>query len=183
MVSIIAWTLILWEWLRLYERTVAGWSGIEQAIDDLCRGRAIDRQAVERTGKNFIGELLSSDLLGRRFDRLSFKARIQPLLNGECVMFQRSLRTTAVLAASMPLLGLLGTVLGMIQTFNALTDQGVARVDALAGGISQALITTQAGLVIAAPVLLANGYLAARIRRYLDMSAVMLKKIETAVCV
>ena len=89
-VSIIAWTLILWEWLRLHERTVAGWSGIEQAIDDLCRGRAIDRQAVERTGKNFIGELLSSDLLGRRFDRLSFKARIQPLLNGECVMFQRS---------------------------------------------------------------------------------------------
>ena len=182
-VSIIAWTLILWEWLRIYERTVYGWQVIERSIDAMQDGQPLDCAALERTGENFIGKLLRSEVVRRRLERSSFEAQVVPLLKSENVMFQRSLRLVAVLAATMPLLGLLGTVMGMIQTFGALTDRGIADVDALAGGISQALITTQAGLVIAVPVLLINGYLGARIRRYLDRSSVMLKKIETAICI
>lgn len=181
-VSVFAWSLILWEWLRLYERTSGGWGGIRRAVDDLQSHGAFSRGEIERTGENFIGRLLRSETVGKRMGRRAFESQIMPLLNSESVMFQRTLRVVAVLAASMPLLGLLGTVLGMIQTFSALTDRGTAEVDALAGGISKALITTQAGLVIAVPVLLINGYLGARIRRYLDMSNVMLKKIETAIC-
>jgi len=182
LVSIVAWTLIVWEWLRLHERTGRGWGNIRRAVEDFQSHGVLNRSIVDRTGENFIGRLLRSEIVGRRMERRAFEAQVMPLLNSEAAMFQRTLRVVAVLAASMPLLGLLGTVLGMIQTFSALTDRGTAEVDALAGGISQALITTQAGLVVAVPVLLINGYLGARIRRYLDMSGVMLKKIETAVC-
>ncbi len=129
-----------------------------------------------------MAQLLRSDIIQRRMDRRSFEAQIVPLLNSEAVIFRQMLRKVAVLAACMPLLGLLGTVLGMVETFSALTERGVADVDSLAGGISQALITTQAGLVMAVPVLLASGLLSARIRRYLDTVNVLLKKIETAIC-
>ena len=88
-----------------------------------------------------------------------------------------------VLASTLPLLGLLGTVLGMIETFSVLTERGVGQVDSLAGGISQALITTQAGLLVGVPVLLVRGYLSSQIRKYLDTSTVLVKKIETAICV
>ena len=105
-----------------------------------------------------------------------------PLLQSEAATFARTQRTVNVLAGCMPLLGLLGTVFGMIDTFIVLTAQGIADVDDLASGISKALITTQAGLVMSLPVLLTNSYLAARIRSYLDTATVMLKKIETAIC-
>jgi len=54
-----------------------------------------------------------------------------------------------------PLLGLLGTVLGMIEVFRIVSNQGIGQADSLAGGISQAMITTAAGLTIAIPSLVA----------------------------
>jgi biopolymer transport protein ExbB len=181
LVAVIAWALIIWEWLQLRERTVGGWNSIARCVDDLQNGRPIDQAAIG-SGNNFVASLLRSEVIQSPLDRRSFEAQVMPLLRSETVMLRRSLRVIAVLGATMPLLGLLGTVIGMIQTFGALMDYGVARVDALAGGISQALITTQAGLVIAVPVLLVNGLLASRSRRYLDTAGVMVKKIETAVC-
>ncbi len=64
---------------------------------------------------------------------------------------ERHIGTIFVLAAVAPLLGLLGTVAGMITTFEAISRFGTANARALASGISEALITTQAGLVVAVP--------------------------------
>lgn len=64
------------------------------------------------------------------------------------------IRAVRILAAAAPLVGLLGTVTGMIRTFDALTLSGVSNSRAMAGGIAEALITTQAGLVVAVPGLL-----------------------------
>jgi len=146
------------------------------------QGKAIDRTTIEAASDNFVAQLLCSEVVNRRMERTSFEAQVIPLLKSEVVTLERTHRLVAVLAACLPLLGLLGTVLGMIETFGVLTVRGVAEVDSMAGGISQALITTQAGLVIAVPILLINGLLGARIRRYLDTSNVMVKKIETAIC-
>ena len=181
-VSIIAWSLIFWEWLRLAERTRGGWESVERVVEQMQQSRPFDDQTVQDTGENFVGRLLRTEMIHRRFDRHAFEAQITPLLNHEAVMFEQSLRLVGVLAASLPLLGLLGTVLGMIQTFSVLTEYGVADVNALAGGISQALVTTQAGLVVSVPILLFNRFLGARVQRYLDTATVILKKIETAVC-
>src|SRR5690606_31303564 len=63
------------------------------------------------------------------------------------------------IAAISPLLGLLGTVIGMIKVFAAITSSGVGNPSTLAGGISEALITTAAGLTVAIPSLMAYRYL------------------------
>jgi biopolymer transport protein ExbB len=67
------------------------------------------------------------------------------------------------IAAIAPLLGLLGTVLGMILTFEVIQDQGLGVVSSLAGGISQALVTTFAGLSVGIPALIGHRYLLSRI--------------------
>jgi biopolymer transport protein ExbB len=78
---------------------------------------------------------------------------------------RRHLAMIAVLAAVAPLLGLLGTVLGMIETFEVIALFGTGNAKAMASGISVALVTTQAGLLVAVPGLLASGALARRARR------------------
>jgi biopolymer transport protein ExbB len=71
----------------------------------------------------------------------------------EVLELQRYLNVLGTIAAITPLLGLLGTVFGMIETFSVIQTQGVGNAEALAGGISEALITTAVGLSIAIPTL------------------------------
>ncbi len=78
----------------------------------------------------------------------------------------RHRRLVLVLAGTAPLLGLLGTVMGMIETFDSLADQALyTRDGGIASGISQALITTQMGLAVAIPALLLGAFLDRRQRR------------------
>ena len=71
----------------------------------------------------------------------------------------RHLGTLAVLASSAPLLGLAGTVIGIMNTFRAITSYGVGNPAMLAGGIAQALMVTEAGLVVALPLLILHNHL------------------------
>ena len=66
---------------------------------------------------------------------------------------KRRIRFLYVLVSASPLIGLLGTVIGMLQTFSGLSMQDGYKIDLVAGGISQALVTTQAGLLVAIPAL------------------------------
>ena len=84
--------------------------------------------------------------------------RQRPVLN-------RHLAAIAVLASVAPLLGLLGTVIGMVDTFDVLSVFGTGNVKGLASGISVALITTQSGLLVAIPGLLLSGYLYRQVAR------------------
>jgi biopolymer transport protein ExbB len=76
---------------------------------------------------------------------------------------ERFLGMLGTIAAISPLLGLLGTVTGMIRTFKAITVAGVGNPTAMAGGIAEALITTAAGLLVAIPALVAYRYLRGRV--------------------
>jgi len=78
---------------------------------------------------------------------------------------EQRLEAITVLVVVAPLLGLLGTVLGMVQTFNVLANFGTGNARALAGGVSVALITTQTGLLIALPGLLFSGQLRDRFQQ------------------
>ncbi len=75
---------------------------------------------------------------------------------------RKSLPTIKMLAAIAPLMGLLGTVTGMISTFQAITLFGTGDPKLMAGGISQALVTTVQGLMVAMPLLLASNMLSSR---------------------
>jgi biopolymer transport protein ExbB len=83
------------------------------------------------------------------------------------------------IAAISPLLGLLGTVTGMIRTFKAITVAGVGNPAAMAGGIAEALITTATGLMIAIPALVAYRYLRGRVDSHvIDMEKESLKLVQ-----
>jgi biopolymer transport protein ExbB len=75
----------------------------------------------------------------------------------------RYLNSLGTIAAITPLLGLLGTVIGMVKVFTAITTHGVGDPGVLAGGISEALITTGVGLSIAIPSLIGYRYLRGRV--------------------
>jgi biopolymer transport protein ExbB len=94
-------------------------------------------------------------------------------------LFSRHLAAISVLASVAPLLGLLGTVIGMVDTFDVLAIFGTGNVKGLASGISVALITTQSGLLVAIPGLLLSAYLyrrAARLEIRLEEIATVLAR-------
>ena len=87
---------------------------------------------------------------------------VQEALLDEAPSIERFGTAITVIAAVAPLLGLLGTVTGMIATFDVITEFGTGDPRMLSGGISEALITTQLGLIVAIPSLLLGNLLAAR---------------------
>jgi len=92
---------------------------------------------------------------------------------------QRFLNTLGTIAAVSPLLGLLGTVLGMIKVFSVITDIGVGSPGELAGGISQALITTAAGIAVAIPSLMFYRYFRGKVDQLVvEMEQESIKLVE-----
>lgn len=87
------------------------------------------------------------------------KEKIEEVGRREAASLERYINVIGTIASVSPLLGLLGTVSGMIKSFNIISIQGVADPASLAGGISEALITTAAGLVVAIPTFVIYRYL------------------------
>ncbi len=98
---------------------------------------------------------------GRSRDQI--KAVVEETGRRESAPLQRFLGLLGTIATISPLLGLLGTVLGMIRAFNVIASQGMGTPATLGGGISEALITTAAGMTVAIPVILAHRYLTSRL--------------------
>ncbi|MBL8199367.1 MAG: MotA/TolQ/ExbB proton channel family protein [Chromatiales bacterium] len=110
-----------------------------------------------------LGQVLAAGLASRQQDRTIMKEAVEDTGRHVVHELERYLNTLGSIAAVTPLLGLLGTVTGMIRTFSALTTGGAGDPAALAGGISEALITTAAGLMVAIPALIAYRYLRGRV--------------------
>lgn len=116
-------------------------------------------------GDGLRGRLLHQFLAERSGDEQLDRSILRQLARTERRGLRRHLAMIAVLTAVVPLLGLLGTVLGMIETFQVIALFGTGNAKAMAGGISVALITTQTGLLIAIPGMLASDLLRRRARR------------------
>ncbi len=101
-----------------------------------------------------LGRILAVGLLNRGRDRQVMKEAIEETGRAVAHDLHRFLNALGTIAAITPLLGLLGTVVGMISVFTTITALGVGDPAELAGGISQALITTAAGLSVAIPSLI-----------------------------
>lgn len=104
-------------------------------------------------------EILSGFLRKRTFNEDLDRNILESLRLRQEAFVKRRIGTIAILAAIAPLLGLLGTVGGMIKTFTVIAVFGTGNAKALASGISEALITTQTGLVVAIPGLFLAAYL------------------------
>jgi len=121
-----------------------------------------------------LGRVLAAGLLNMAHSREVMKESLEETGRQVVLELERYLNTLGTIASISPLLGLLGTVLGMIKVFTAITTQGVGNPGVLAGGISEALITTAAGLTVAIPSLMFYRYFRGKV------DAVVLKMEEEA---
>lgn len=131
------------------------WEKVNQLNDENLR----DLQASSP-----LGTILTAGILNRLQNRDIMKESIEDTGRHVVHELERYLNSLGTIAAITPLLGLLGTVIGMIKVFATITTQGVGDPGALAGGISEALITTAAGMSVAIPTLMFYRYFRGRVR-------------------
>lgn len=105
-----------------------------------------------------LGKILAAGLVNLKHEREVMKESIEEVGRHVAHELERFLNTLGTIAAVTPLLGLLGTVVGMIKVFAVITTQGVGDPAVLAEGISEALLTTAAGLTVAIPTLMFYRY-------------------------
>ena len=167
-------------WTLIFERVIA-FHRLEfhdMGMDELLRWYREERRQPEKNGlRQQIGYYLQA--------RRTADTQLNRRLLDECYLklapgIDRHISVIGALAMVSPLLGLLGTVTGMMTTFDVISLFGTGNSRALAGGISEALITTQSGLLVSIPGVFAGAVLALRARRLherLEESIMTLKRI------
>ncbi len=110
-----------------------------------------------------LGEVLAAGLANSKHGREIMKECIEEAASRVIHELERYLNALGTIAAMAPLLGLLGTVFGMIEIFGGFMENGMANAPILAGGIAKALVTTAAGLIVAIPAVFFHRYLLRRV--------------------
>ena len=166
-IAIVATAIILERFWTLRRREVLP-PGLGEEVREWAKGRALDPRHVDVLRRNSpLGEILAAGLDVRHRPREIIKERIEDVGRHVAHRLERFLNTLGTIAAVGPLLGLLGTVFGMIQMFLDILTAGVGDANQLAGGIGQALISTAAGLCVAIPALIFHRYLRGRVTGYI----------------
>ncbi|MBT3831315.1 MAG: MotA/TolQ/ExbB proton channel family protein [Gammaproteobacteria bacterium] len=130
-----------------------------------------------------LGQILVAGITSHRRGRDVMKESIEEVANHVVHELERYLNTLGTVAAITPLLGLLGTVIGMIKVFTAIQLEGTGNAAVLAGGISEALITTAAGLTVAIPSLFFHRYFQRKVDElviYMEQEALKLVEVLNA---
>lgn len=148
------------------------WGWVEQ--------NALDQKKIQTLHQGSpLGQILAAGLLNRNQERVVIRDSIEDTGRHVVHELERYLDTLGTVAAISPLLGLLGTVIGMVKVFTAITTQGVGNPGVLAGGIAEALITTAAGLTVAIPALIGFRYYRNRVDTLVvDMEKEAIKLVE-----
>lgn len=142
---------------------------LARAILDLVgQGSAEAALNLARRNRNPLGTLISAALEARGGGRAAVKERMEEVGNLEVALLNRYVGALSTIATISPLLGLLGTVTGMVKVFQSVATVENPEISALAGGIWEALLTTVAGLSVAIPAFLAFRFLESRIDRTAD---------------
>lgn len=110
-----------------------------------------------------IARIVEVALSARGEPRAGLRDRVEEIGRREAMELERWLWVVATVASVGPLLGLLGTVAGMIQTFQTIEGGGIGQMQQMAGGIGVALITTLGGLVVAIPAVIGHRFLVSRV--------------------
>ena len=132
-------------------------------------GVAKQQKQTEVSLKNPLGRILSVYNDGVKQDIETLNLKLDEAMLREIPKIERGLITLAVLAAIAPMLGLLGTVSGMIETFQSITLFGTGDPKLMSGGISQALVTTELGLAVAIPLLLIHSAISGKSNRLVQI--------------
>ena len=177
--SILAVAIILERFLALRRSRVVP-QGLPDQVQRWAAQEELDNQHIEQLRLSSpLGEVLAAALEHRDRRREVIKEAVEDTGRQVVHSLERFLNTLGTIAGVTPLLGLLGTVIGMIRVFSAIMLHGVGDPNEMAGGISEALITTAAGLSVAIPTYFFYRYFRGLVRDYvLQMEAQALKLLQ-----
>ena len=135
-------------------------------VSDLAERNQVNAKVIEALEKNSpLGRVLASALANRHRGREIMMERVEDVGRHVVHELERFVNSVGTIASISPLLGLLGTVTGIIRAFNAVMLGGMGDPRMLAGGISEALVCTAAGLTVAIPAYVAHRYLRGKVER------------------
>ena len=178
--SLLALAIILDRFWALRTEVVTPGDLVDE-LQQLHREGRLNHQVVDQVRQHSpLGQVLAAGLQNMSHSREVMKESIEETGRGVVLRLERYLNTLGTIAAITPLLGLLGTVFGMIQVFSAITSAGVGDPTALAGGISKALITTAAGLSVGIPALMFHRYFIGKVNElviHMEQEAMRLVEI------
>jgi biopolymer transport protein ExbB len=180
LISILAMAIIAALFISLSKKKI-----IPDGVTNIARklalsGRTTPAQINKLREDSLLGRVLATGLENAHLPRHVLRESIEETGRHVIHAMDKYMTTLGTIAAIAPLLGLLGTVVGMINVFSVITSQGVGSPTELAGGISQALITTAAGISIAVPALIFHRYFRAKINDYaIEMEKETMKLIDT----
>ena len=164
--SILALTIIAERFWSLRRSRVVPYD-LGKQVEDWAARHELDRRHIDqlRSG-SALGRVLAAGLVNRHRSRELIKEAVEDTGRHVVHELERFLNTLGTIAGISPLLGLLGTVIGMIKVFSAIMVHGVGNANQLAGGISEALITTAAGLTVAIPSFFFYRYFKGKVETY-----------------
>lgn len=177
--SVIAMAIIAERFWTLRESRVTP-KNLVQQVWTWVKQNDIDKNKLVTLKKSSpLGEILAVGLLNHRHGRDTMKESIEEAGRQVVLELEKFMTLLGSIAAVSPLLGLLGTVIGMIKVFTVITVQGVGNATSLADGISEALITTAVGLAVAIPTLFFHRYFTRRVDELvISMEQEALKMVE-----
>lgn len=177
--SILAMGIIIERFYSLQKKKILPPEMVKQ-VWHLAKAKKLDAVTLKHLKESSpLGAILAAGLMNRSFGRDVMKESIAETGRQVTHKLERFLNTLGTIATITPLLGLLGTVVGMIKVFAAIVSYGVGDPSVLAGGISEALITTAAGLSVAIPCVIFHRYFDGLVDAYvLNMEEESLKLIE-----
>jgi biopolymer transport protein ExbB len=141
---------------------------VEETLDAVALGSDESAFTAIKALKPVTAAILTVGMRHRNAPRELLEEHLDSALLRQRLHFERWLPLLAVIATAAPLMGLLGTVTGMVRTFALITVFGTGNAGRLASGISEVLVSTELGLVVAVPTLVAHGFLSNRIQRNLS---------------
>jgi biopolymer transport protein ExbB len=161
--SVISLSIIVERCLSLRRNRILKYD-VLQRIEELLRDRKIpEASTLCKRYPSSMTRILLAAILNHDKSRQEIKEIIEDAGRQEVPVLERYLTILGTIASIAVLLGLLGTVMGMIRTFNAIAALGYGHPEALASGISEALVATATGLVIAIPTLVIYNFFTSRV--------------------
>jgi len=177
--SVISLAIIIERFWSLQQKRIAPKHLVAQVWQWAKVGHLDNRRIQNLRISSPLGRILAAGLVNRSHEREVMKESIEEIGRQVAHSLDRFLNTLGTIASISPLLGLLGTVIGMIKVFAVITTHGVGDASILAGGISEALLTTAAGLSVAIPTLMFHRYFRGKVNDLvMTMEQEALKMVE-----
>jgi biopolymer transport protein ExbB len=156
--SVVALSISIERYIALDRSKVAPPHLLATVWRDLKQGELNAQKLAQLRTNSPLGAILAAGIANPGQGREVMKESISEAASHVVHDLEKYLNSLGTVAAIAPLLGLLGTVVGMIDVFTQITTVGTGNANALAGGISEALLTTAAGLIVAIPALVMHRY-------------------------